>query len=169
MNEHKNITDIYNELRQLAAAQLAREDQGHTLQPTALVNEAWLRLAASPGKLGTTTSKSDFFRAAAVAMQRILIDHARARNSLKRGGHELRVHLDPDGLNAKSPDSDILAIHDALEQFKLVDPQSAELVSLRYFAGMTLPEAAEVLGISTSTADRWWLYAKTWLYQRLEK
>lgn len=162
-------TEIYHELRVLAAAQLAREHQGHTLQATALVHEAYLRLQASPGKLSETGSRSDFFRAAAVAMQRVLVDHARARKADKRGGGQERLGIDPDCLAAEQGDSDVLAVHEALEAFKAIDAQAAELVTLRYFGGMTLAESAEVLGISISTADRWWLYAKTWLYQRLSR
>lgn len=169
MNLLENVDVIYTELRQLAAAQLVGEAPGHSFQPTALVNEAWLRLSGSPGNLQSTSSKSDFFRAAAVAMQRILVDHARAKRAEKRGGGRLRADLDPNQLVLASPNSDVLAVDDALEQLKVVDPQAAELVTLRYFAGMTLPEAAVVLGISTSTADRWWLYAKTWLYAKLRQ
>jgi RNA polymerase sigma factor (TIGR02999 family) len=168
VNLLQNVEAIYLELRQLAAAQLAREAAGHSLQPTALVNEAWIKLSASPGHVGSNVSRSDFFRAAAVVMQRVLVDHARAKRADKRGGGQVRVSLDPDRLPDASPDSDVLAIHEALEQFRAVDPQAAELVTLRYFAGMTLPEAAEVLGISTSTADRWWLYARTWLFRKLQ-
>jgi RNA polymerase sigma factor (TIGR02999 family) len=169
MNPLPNVDDLYSELRQLAAAQLAREPDGHSLQPTALVHEAWLRLVVSPGRLGAASTKSDFFRAAAVAMQRVLVDHARARSAEKRGGEQMRLPLEPDQLAASQADSTLLAVHEALEKFKQVDPQAAELVTLRYFAGMTLPEAAEVLGISTSTADRWWLYAKSWLFQKLHQ
>jgi len=169
MTPLKSIDSIYDELRILAAAQLAREDVGHTLQATALVHEAYLRLSASPGKLGEAGSKSEFFRAAAVAMQRILVDHARSKKAAKRGGGQGRVSVDPDCLAAAGGDTDVLAVHEALEAFRAVDAQAAELVTLRYFGGMTLPEAAEILGISISTADRWWLYAKTWLYQQLQR
>ncbi len=168
MNIFPQFAEIYAELRQLATVQLSREMENQTLQPTALVHEAWLRLKASPGKLGIESTKGDFFRAAAVAMQRILVDHARARKADKRGGGQFQVNLDPEALVEESQISDVLAIHDALEQFKEVDPQAAELVTLRYFAGMTLPEAADILGISTSTADRWWLFAKSWLFQKLQ-
>jgi len=167
MNPARNIETIYSELRRLAAAQLAGEGVGHTFQPTALVNEAWIRLAASPGALDSTSDKSAFFRAAAVAMQRVLVDHARAKRAEKRGGERIRVEQQPDEFAEKSMGDDVLAIHEALEQLKIVDPQSAELVALRYFGGMTLPEAADVLGVSLSTADRWWLYAKTWLHRKL--
>jgi RNA polymerase sigma factor (TIGR02999 family) len=164
-----HFAELYTELRQLAAAKLAHEADGHSFQPTALVHEAWLRLANSPGTLDSTTSKSDFFRAAAVAMQRILVDHARAAKAEKRGGQQTRLQLEPDLMAAVEPNSDILAIHEALQQFSQIDPPAAELVCLRYFAGLTLPQAAEVLGISKSTADRWWLYAKSWLYERLHQ
>ena len=169
VNPLQDIDAIYTELRRLAAAQMANEPDGHTLQPTALVSEAWLRLASSPGSLDSTSDRSAFFRAAAVGMQRVLVDHARAKKADKRGGGRLRVDWDPDDLAEGSGERDVLAVHDALEEFRSVDPQCAELVTLRYFAGMSLQEAAETMGVSRSTADRWWFYARTWLYQKMRQ
>ncbi len=153
---------VYDELRKLAAARMAAEDHGHTLDATALVNEAWLKLNAD-----SYASKSGFFRAAAVAMRRILVDHARSKKAGKRGGANARVQLDPERIAAARPDSDVTAIDAALAEFAAVDAQAAELVQLRYFAGMSIPDAAAALGISPRTADRLYVYAKSWLFAKL--
>ena len=156
------LPQVYDELRRLAAAKMRNEADGHTLDATALVNEAWLKLNAE-----SFTSQSGFIRAAAVAMRRILVDHARAKKAEKRGGAAARADVDPDQLAAAGPDSDVVAIDAALAEFAAVDPQAAELVQLRYFTGMSIPDAAAALGISPRTADRLWMYAKAWLYANL--
>jgi RNA polymerase sigma factor (TIGR02999 family) len=153
---------VYAELRTLAAAQVARERPGHTLDPTALVHEAFLRLAVGEGH--TFANRRHFFGAAATAMRRILVEAARARGREKRGGDRRREHADLDALVAGGSDADLLALHDALDRFAAVDPERAKLVELRFFAGLTMPQAAECLGVSPSTADRGWRYARAWLY-----
>ena len=153
---------VYDELRKVAAARMAAEAPGHTLDATALVNEAWLRLSGE-----SFATKTGFLRAAAVAMRRILVDHARAKKAQKRGGAAARVPLDPDRVSCAGPDSDVTAIDAALAEFTAVDPQAAELVQLRYFAGLSIPDAAAALGISPRTADRLWVYAKSWLFAKL--
>jgi RNA polymerase sigma factor (TIGR02999 family) len=154
---------VYDELRKLAAARMAAEGPGHTLDATALVHEAYLRLTGGQ----SFESRSDFMRAAAMAMRRILVDHARARSAEKRGGRRRRVPLDEAVRWAESPDH-ILALEDALGRFAVEEPRKAELVVLRFFAGMTIPEAAQALGVSVPTAERWWAYARTWLYADLD-
>jgi RNA polymerase sigma factor (TIGR02999 family) len=154
---------VYDELRKLAAAQLAREKPGQTLQPTALVHEAYLRLVA-PGAGGHWRDRAHFFRAAAAAMRHILVDQARRKHSQKRGGARKRVDLERVAAAPSDMPDDVLALHEALELLSEHDPVKAELVQLRYFAGLSLEEVAEVLGISRATADRFWRYARTWLY-----
>lgn len=158
---------VYDELRRLAAAKMAAERPGHTLQPTALVHEAWLRLGGenSPGWEG----RAHFFGAAAEAMRRILVDHARARQADRRGGaapHQ-RVEDLEIPVTANSDDQ-LLATNDALEHFARVDPVKAELVKLRYFVGLTLEEVATAQGISLATAKRSWAYARAWLYREMQ-
>ena len=153
---------VYGELRKLAAAQMAREKPGQTLDPTALVHEAYLRLALDQDR--SFANRRHFFGAAAQAMRRILVEAARAKGREKRGGDRKREHADLDALVANGDDDDLLALHDALEKFAEVDPVKAKLVELRFFAGLTLPQAAECLDISPSTADRGWRYARAWLY-----
>jgi len=153
---------VYDELRKLAAARMAGESPGHTLDGTALVHEVWLKLNAD-----SFASKSGFFRAAAVAMRRILVDYARFKKAEKRGGANARLPLDPDRVACTGLDSDVTAIDAALAEFAAVDPQATELVQLRYFAGMSIPDAAAALGISPRTADRLWVYAKSWLFAKL--
>jgi RNA polymerase sigma factor (TIGR02999 family) len=152
---------VYDELRRLAGAQMAREKAGHTLDATALVHEAYLRLAG--GEEVGFANRRHFFAAAAQAMRRILVEHARGKGRQKRGGGGRREHLDLDGM-AGAPAEDLLALHDALEQLAGHDPVKARLVELRFFAGLTLEQAAEALDISLSTADRAWRYARAWLY-----
>lgn len=151
---------IYDELRKLAAQMLAREKPGQTLQPTALVHEAYLRLVA-PGTPREYKDGSHFFAVAATAMRRILIDNARRKLTLKRGGGLEREVLEI--VAAPGPDAEILALDEALEKLAGADPVKAKLVELRYFAGLSNDEAASVLGISPSTADRHWAYARAWL------
>ena len=153
---------VYDELRKLAGARMASEAPGHTLDATALVNEAWLKLNGE-----SLATKTGFVRGAAVAMRRILVDRARAKKAAKRGGGAARAPFDPDGMVCAGPDVDVMAIDAALAEFAAVDPEAAELVQLRYFAGMSIPDAADALGISPRTADRLWVYAKSWLFAKL--
>jgi RNA polymerase sigma factor (TIGR02999 family) len=161
------LPQVYTELRQLAVSKLAWERAAHTLVPTALVNEAYLRLFG--GKLPTFESRRHFFAAASEAMRRVLIEHARRRQTLKCGGQGHRVDLDPDEIATTAPDERLVAVDEAIEQLRAVDPQAAELVMLRYFAGLSLPEAAEVLEVAPRTADRLWAFAKTWLFAQIKK
>jgi len=155
------LAHVYDELRRLAAAKVAREAPGHTLQATDLVHEAYLQLA---GNDLPCENRRHFFGAAAEAMRRVLIQRARRRNTLKRGGGLDRRHdLDDLPIAAPVPDDDLVALDDALDKFAALDPLKAELVRLRYFTGLTGAEAAEVLGISPATADRHWAYARAWL------
>jgi RNA polymerase sigma factor (TIGR02999 family) len=159
---------VYDELRRLAAQRMAQESPDQTLEPTALVHEAWLRLvnvdAARPWN-----GRGHFFGAAAEAMRRILIDQARRKQSQRRGGGLSREPLDDVEIAAPEPSIDLLAVNEALQRFEAVDPLKAELVKLRYFVGLTIPEAADVLGISTTTADRHWAYARAWLHTELKR
>jgi RNA polymerase sigma factor (TIGR02999 family) len=153
---------VYDELRKLAAQKLAQEKPGQTLQATALVHEAYLRLVEVK-QTQQWDSRGHFFAAAAEAMRRILVENARRKKSLKRGGHLKRVELDEDFTQSGSPDQ-VLALNDALDKLAREDPVKAELVKLRCFAGLSHQEAARALGISRPTADRYWVYAKTRLY-----
>jgi RNA polymerase sigma factor (TIGR02999 family) len=164
---------VYDELRQLAAQKLAREPPGQTLQPTALVHEAYLRVVASGQPHASADSarwdgRSHFFAAAAEAMRRILVENARRKRRLKRGGDLVRLDFDEALLAAPKPREDLLALDEALNKLATVDKTAAELVQLRYFAGLSIPEAAEILGISRRTADRLWAYARAWLHQEIE-
>jgi RNA polymerase sigma factor (TIGR02999 family) len=156
---------VYDQLRQLAAARMANESAGHTLQPTALVHEAWLRLGADHQP--DWKSRAQFFAAAAEAMRRILIDSARRRLAQRRGGRIEHVNIDDMDLAAAAEDSPVLKVNDALEKFAVDEPQKAELVKLRYFAGLTLEEAAQVLEIAEPTARRWWAYARACLLKEM--
>jgi len=160
------LPQVYDELRRLAAHKLAQEAPGHTLQPTALVHEAWLRLAAQDKQ--TYANRTHFFAVAAEAMRRILIDRARRRQAIRRGGQAQRVDTDALEIAGPAADDQLLALHEALDRFAEREPQKAELVKLRYFVGLTLAEAAEVLGISEPTAKRHWAYARAWLLCELE-
>ncbi len=153
---------VYEELRKLAACKMADERGTQTLQPTALVHEAWLRLGGSHDQ--PWESRAHFFGAAAEAMRRILIDNARRKQAARHGGGQARVDLHEIEIAAPAPDDQVLAIDEALAKFAVLDPEKAQLVKLRYFAGMTIEEAAGVLRISEATAKRWWLYARAWLY-----
>ena len=154
---------VYDELRRLAAARLAAEPSGNTLQPTALVHEAYLRLVGTPGG-DEWDSRGHFFAAAAEAMRRILIDQARRKKRSKHGGGRHRVSLDEALSIGQAPNDDVLALDEALEKLAAADPAKAQLVKLHYFAGLTLEEAGRVLGISHRTAKRHWAYARAWLY-----
>jgi RNA polymerase sigma factor (TIGR02999 family) len=153
---------VYDELRRLAAAQMAREKPGHTLDATALVHEAYLRLVGLD-EADRFANRSHFFASAAEAMRRILVESARRKASLKRGGALARQPLDGRDLPQHRSPEELLAVHDALDRLAKSDPRAAELVKLRYFAGFTLEEAADVLGISPRTADSVWAYARAWL------
>jgi RNA polymerase sigma factor (TIGR02999 family) len=157
---------VYAELRQLAAARLAREGPGQTIQPTALVHEAYLRLVG-PGADPHWDGRGHFFAAAAEAMRRILVENARRKHRLKRGGDRQRVDVMLIEASCAGPNDDVLALHDALDRLTEEDPRKAELVKLRFFAGLSVEEAAHCLGISRATADRDWSYARAWLFDHL--
>jgi len=157
---------VYEELRALAAQRLAHEAPGQTLQPTALVHEAYLRLVGD-GADRRWDSRGHFF-AAAGAMRRILVENARRKHRTKRGGRWRRHDLEPDQFHASAASDDLLALHQAMDRLTAAEPQVAELVTLRYFAGLSLPQAAATSGISRRTADRWWTYARAWLLGELE-
>jgi RNA polymerase sigma factor (TIGR02999 family) len=144
---------------------MANETPGQTLQPTALVHEAWLRLTGDENV--KWDGRGHFFAAAAEAMRRILIDHARRRKAVRHGGGQQRVDIQEIELPADIMEDDLLAVNDALEKFAKEEPQKAELVKLRYFAGLTIKEASEVLKISEPTAKRYWAYARAWLYREI--
>ena len=153
---------VYDELRRIAAARMAHEQPGHTLQPTALVHEAWLRLGGDEAP--SFQNRTHFFGAAAEAMRRILIERARRRLAAKRGGGAVEVGLDEIEIPSPVADDDqLLAVNEALEKFAALDPRKAELVKLRYFVGMSFDEAATALGIAVPTAKQWWAYARAWL------
>jgi len=163
------LTLVYGELRKLAALKLTRETAGQTLQATALVHEAWLRLGGD--RQATWQNRAHFFAAAAEAMRRILIDNARRKKAGRHGGHAERVAVDPDSLElaAGMDDDRLLAVHEALERLAAHDAVKAELVKLRFFAGLTIEEAAQVLGVSEPTAKRYWAYARAWLFREIKK
>ena len=154
---------VYDELRRLAAHHLAAERPGQTLDATALVHEAYLKLAGDQ----RFENRRHFFAAATEAMQRILVERARARHSLKGGGGRVRVDLDGSAVAAPETDDQLLAVDAALDRLASVDAQAAELVRLRYFAGCTLPEAADLMDISLRSTNRLWAYAKAWLLREL--
>ncbi|HEY3757356.1 MAG TPA: sigma-70 family RNA polymerase sigma factor [Opitutaceae bacterium] len=160
---------VYDELRKIAAGRMAREAPGQTLQATALVHEAWLRLGgdAQPA----WQNRAHFFSAAAEAMRRILIDNARRRQAQRHGGGLEKVNLDATGFEiaAPLPDDEILVLHEALEALAAYDARKAELVKMRYFIGLTQEEAAHLLGISTNTADRDWAFSRAWLFEKIEE
>jgi RNA polymerase sigma factor (TIGR02999 family) len=158
---------LYSELRKIAANKMANEAAGHTLQPTALVHEAWLRLVG--GDQNAWPSRAYFFAAAAEAMRRILVEHARRKQSLKRGGEFARTDLNESALVLAAPPDELLAVHEALEKFATEDRQAAELVKLRYFVGMTMEEAASALDMAPRSAERLWTYARTWLQREIRR
>jgi RNA polymerase sigma factor (TIGR02999 family) len=157
---------VYQELRRLAAQKLAGEKPGQTLQPTALVHEAYLRLVG-PGEGPGWDSRGHFFAAAAEAMRRILVESARRKRSAKHGGGLRRLDAEDVPLAAPETAEDLLALDEALDRLAAKEPQKAELVKLRYFAGMTIEEAADALGVSPATAKRHWAYTRAWLYQEI--
>ncbi len=162
---------VYDELRKLAAARLAQEKPGQTLQATALVHEAYLRLLKQPAGRGqeavSWNSRGHFFGAAAEAMRRIVVERVRHRGRLKRGGQRQRVDLDSACSIEDPPSLDILALDEALTKLAAIEPVKADLVKLRFFAGLTMPQAAEALGVSLATAERYWTFAKAWLHSEL--
>ncbi len=161
---------VYEELRKLAAAKLAQEKPGQTLQATALVHEVYLRLVgdADGARDARWDSRGHFFAAAAESMRRILVESARKKKRLKRGGDLLRQELGEAELVAPEPREDLLALDEALEKLATTDQPAAELVKLRYFAGLSLPEAAQALGLSLRSAERLWTYARAWLREEVQ-
>lgn len=160
---------VYDELRKLATVRLAQEKPGQTLQATALVHEAYLRLVGNEPNGQSWDNRGHFFAAAAEAMRRILIDQARQKNSLRRGGDLDRHDVAQVEIAVPEPSLDLLSLNDALERFAVRDPEKAQLVKLRYFAGLTIPQAAQALGISSTTAERHWAYARAWLHAELSR
>ncbi len=158
---------VYDELRKLAAARMALERPGQTLQPTALVHEAYLRLLGSEGQ--SWNGRGHFFAAAAEAMRRILVENARRKQRSKHGGGLERLDLDGIDVAATADDEQLLAVNEALDKLAAFDPVSAELIKLRFFVGMPNVQAAEILGLSERTAKRTWAYARGWLYEELRK
>ena len=158
---------VYEELRKLAAIRMAHEPAGQTLQATALVHEAWLRLAGPPAQ--AWNSRYHFFAAAAEAMRRILIDNARRKQRPKHGRGWQRVDLDQVNVAIQTDDDTLLLVNEALTRLEQEDPQKAQLVKLRYFAGMTIPEAGEALGLSESTAKRVWTYSRAFLLREIKR
>jgi RNA polymerase sigma factor (TIGR02999 family) len=157
---------VYNELRRLAAQRLAQEKPGQTLQATALVHDAYLRLVGGDDAQHWN-SRGHFFAAAAEAMRRILVEQARHKRRLKHGGERRRVDLDSGCSVSEPPSLDLLALDEALTKLSATEPAKADLVKLRFFAGLTMPEAAAALGISLATAERHWTFARSWLYAEL--
>jgi len=161
---------VYDELRKLASAKMAREPAGQTLQPTALVHEAWLRLGGD--QQPSWQNRAHFFASAAEAMRRILIERARRRRAVRHGGGLERVDVDDPALGIAAPaaaDDELLAVHETLDRLAAHDARKAELVKLRYFAGLTVEQAAEVLGIAVPTAKRDWTYARAWLFDEINR
>jgi len=156
---------VYAELRRMATHKMSSEPAGHTLQPTALVHEAWLQLVDTPNQ--SWQNRAHFFGAAAEAMRRILIARARRKNRQRRGSGAAHLDVDEIEIASPAPDDQLLALHDALDRFAALEPQQAELVKLRYFVGLKIEETAEVLGISEATAKRWWAYARAWLFTEI--
>ena len=158
---------VYEELRVLAAQKMAQEKPGQTLQATALVHEAYIRLVGA--EAGNWKGRTHFFAAAAEAMRRILIENARRKKRLRRGGDKQRVEMQDADLAVEGPPDDLIALDEALTKLAEENPAKADLVKLRYFAGLTLEQAAEMLGISRATADRYWSYARAWLFDQINK
>ncbi len=167
LQAEKVLPLVYDELRRLAAARMARESAGQTLQPTALVHEAWLKLVHDGGR--TWENRAHFYRAAALAMRRILIDRARQKSSLKRAGGWQRMNIADMDLAAASPDEHLLLIDESLQILEREDPESAEVVMLKFFSGLTNKDAARTLGISEATVERRWAFAKVRLFQMIRK
>jgi len=159
---------VYEELRKLASVRMANESAGNTLQPTALVHEAWLRLAGNDAQV-PFANRAHFFSAAADAMRRILIERARRKSAEKRGGHWQRIDLDNVDIAADADDDTLLLVNDALEKLSQEDASAAEIAKLRFFGGLTLEEAGQVMGVTDRTAKRYWAYARAWLYDEIRQ
>lgn len=159
---------VYEELRKLAAVRMANESADHTLQPTALVHEAWLRLAGNDAN-AQFANRAHFFAAAAEAMRRILIDRARRKGSGKRGGEWERIDLDKVEIAAEADDDTLLLVNEALEKLAKEDAKAAQIAKLRFFGGLTLEEAAQVLGVTERTANRYWAFARVWLFDEIRR
>ena len=158
---------VYDELRRLAAQKMSREPAGQTLQATALVHEAYIRLVGAEAQ--NWSSRTHFFAAAAEAMRRILVENARRKQGLRYGGNRHRLDFEDAELAIKEPSEDIIALNEALSRLAKEDPTTVDLVKLRYFAGLTIEQAAQMLGISNRTANRYWAYARAWLYQEITR
>jgi len=158
---------VYDELKKVAVAKMAREPSGQTLQATALVHDAWLRMGGDVQP--TWQNRAHFFGAAAEAMRRILVDRARKKRAIRHGGDLVRADIDVVNPAGPMVDDQILAVHEALDALGKADSRKAELVKLRYFVGMTIAEASEMLGISEPTAKRWWRYSRAWLYREIQE
>jgi RNA polymerase sigma factor (TIGR02999 family) len=158
---------VYEELRRLASVRMAHQPAGQTLQPTALVHEAWLRLVGSGRQ--SWESRRHFFSAAAEAMRHILIDRARKRQSQRHGGGQQRVDIDEIELPAPIEEATLLALNEAIDELEKADPEKAEVVKLKFFVGLSEREAAEVLGVSERTIERRWAFAQAWLFERMER
>ena len=159
---------VYEELRKLAAVRMANESAGHTLQPTALVHEAWLRLVGNDSST-QFANRAHFFAAAAEAMRRILIERARRKGAGKRGGDWQRIDLDKVDVAVDADDDTLLLVNEALEKLAQEDAKAAEVAKLRFFGGLTLEEAAQVLGVTDRTADRYWAFARVWLFDEMRQ
>jgi RNA polymerase sigma factor (TIGR02999 family) len=159
---------VYEELRKLAAARMANEAAGHTLQPTALVHEAWVRLAGSDAQ-AQFANRAHFFAAAAEAMRRVLIERARRKAAGKRGGDWQRIDLEKVDIAADADDDTLLLVNEALEKLAREDANAAEIAKLRFFGGLTLEEAGQVLGVTDRTAKRYWTFARAWLFDEMRQ
>ena len=159
---------VYDELRKLAAARMANESAGHTLQPTALVHEAWLRLAGNDAPV-QFANRAHFFAAAADAMRRILIERARRKSAEKRGGNWQRIDLDKVDIAAEADDDTLLLVNEALEKLAREDASAAEIAKLRFFGGLTLEEAGQVMQVTERTANRYWAFARVWLFDEMRQ
>src|SRR5262245_1433837 len=159
---------VYDELRRLAAQRMANEAAGHTLQPTALVHDAWLRLVGNDANV-QFANRAHFFAAAAEAMRRLLIDRARRKGAEKRGGDWQRIDLDKVEIAVDADDETLLLVNEALEKLAQEDANAAEVAKLRFFGGLTLEEAAQVLGVTKRTADRYWAFARVWLFDEMRR
>ena len=158
---------VYDQLRRLAAQKMASQPPGQTLQPTALVHEAWLKLTANPQ--ASWSDRQHFIRAAAEAMRQVLVDRARARRSLKRGDNPVRLNLDEVVLATTAPPDELLAVESALQALERTDPAKAELVKFRFYVGLTVRQTAQTLGISEKTVKRHWMHARAWLFQEIQR
>jgi len=159
---------VYDELRRMAAVQMLREDPGHTLQPTALVHEVWMRMAGRDGEAGGYANRAHFFGVASEAMRRILIESARRKLAQKRGGRARHERLEEDEIESPAPPEEVLAVHEAMVLLEQEDASLAALVRLRYFAGLSMEEVAGVLGLTVRTAERRWAFGRAWLRREID-